>query len=74
MMFMDLWRLPLYKSLHHRESNFHFGLPQKLRFLNGHTNFCTSLLLRGTRSLFMFRNKLLIMLCNFRQAADQWFL
>ncbi|TDL19065.1 hypothetical protein BD410DRAFT_752507 [Rickenella mellea] len=40
---------PLYRSLHHRESNFHHGLPQHLRFLNGHTNFCTTLLLRGKR-------------------------
>ncbi|KAG5650231.1 hypothetical protein H0H81_000244, partial [Sphagnurus paluster] len=40
---------PLYRSLHHRESNFHHGLPQKLRFLHGHTNFCTTLLLRGKR-------------------------
>ncbi|KAI5118372.1 hypothetical protein M0805_008700 [Coniferiporia weirii] len=40
---------PLYRSLHHREANFHFGLPQTLRFLNGHTNFCTTLLLRGKR-------------------------
>ncbi|KAF8638454.1 hypothetical protein AX17_002188 [Amanita inopinata Kibby_2008] len=40
---------PLYRSLHHRESNFHFGLPQSIRFLQGHTNFCTTLLLRGKR-------------------------
>ncbi|KAJ3537683.1 hypothetical protein NMY22_g5498 [Coprinellus aureogranulatus] len=40
---------PLYRSLHHRESNFHNGLPQSVRFLNGHTNFCTTLLLRGKR-------------------------
>ncbi|KAL1744912.1 WD40-repeat-containing domain protein [Schizophyllum fasciatum] len=40
---------PLYKSLHHRESNFFNALPQTLRFLNGHTNFCTTLLLRGKR-------------------------
>ncbi|KAH8110235.1 hypothetical protein DFH11DRAFT_1690946 [Phellopilus nigrolimitatus] len=40
---------PLYRSLHHREANFHYGLPQKLRFLNGHTTFCTTLLLRGKR-------------------------
>ncbi|KAJ3575409.1 hypothetical protein NP233_g1113 [Leucocoprinus birnbaumii] len=40
---------PLYRSLHHRESNFHNGLPQSIRFLNGHTNFCTTLLLRGKR-------------------------
>lgn len=40
---------PLYRSLHHRESNFHNALPQSIRFLNGHTNFCTTLLLRGKR-------------------------
>ncbi|KAF8066612.1 hypothetical protein FPV67DRAFT_1495695 [Lyophyllum atratum] len=40
---------PLYRSLHHRESNFRNALPQKLRFLHGHTNFCTTLLLRGKR-------------------------
>ncbi|KAF8347588.1 hypothetical protein F5887DRAFT_956525 [Amanita rubescens] len=40
---------PLYRSLHHRESNFHNGLPQSIRFLQGHTAFCTTLLLRGKR-------------------------
>ncbi|KAG5645388.1 hypothetical protein DXG03_006341 [Asterophora parasitica] len=40
---------PLYRSLHHRESNFRNALPQRLRFLHGHTNFCTTLLLRGKR-------------------------
>lgn len=40
-------REPLYRSLHHRESNFRNALPQSVRFLNGHTNFCTTLLLRG---------------------------
>ncbi|KAF8629484.1 hypothetical protein AX15_003417 [Amanita polypyramis BW_CC] len=40
---------PLYRSLHHRESNFQNGLPQSIRFLQGHTNFCTTLLLRGKR-------------------------
>ncbi|KAK2463966.1 hypothetical protein APHAL10511_004017 [Amanita phalloides] len=40
---------PLYRSIHHRESNFHNGLPQTIRFLQGHTNFCTTLLLRGKR-------------------------
>ncbi|KAF6760496.1 hypothetical protein DFP72DRAFT_1042523 [Ephemerocybe angulata] len=40
---------PLYRSLHHRESNFHHALPQSIRFLTGHTNFCTTLLLRGKR-------------------------
>lgn len=43
------YREPLYKSLHHRESNFRNALPQNIRFLNGHTNFCTTLLLRGKR-------------------------
>ncbi|KAI9451784.1 hypothetical protein F5148DRAFT_986390 [Russula earlei] len=42
------WK-PLYRSLHHRESNFRDALPQSIRFLNGHTNFCTTLLLRGKR-------------------------
>ncbi|KAH9006452.1 hypothetical protein EDB86DRAFT_2874152 [Lactarius hatsudake] len=40
---------PLYRSLHHRESNFRDAIPQSIRFLNGHTNFCTTLLLRGKR-------------------------
>ncbi|KAI0371888.1 hypothetical protein BV20DRAFT_964520 [Pilatotrama ljubarskyi] len=40
---------PLYRSLHHRESNFRNALPQSIRFLNGHTNYCTTLLLRGKR-------------------------
>lgn len=40
---------PMYRSLHHRESNFKNGLPQSIRFLNGHTNYCTTLLLRGKR-------------------------
>ncbi|OCH85966.1 hypothetical protein OBBRIDRAFT_738919 [Obba rivulosa] len=39
----------LYRSLHHRESNFKNALPQNIRFLNGHTNYCTTLLLRGKR-------------------------
>lgn len=39
----------LYRSLHHRESNFKHALPQSIRFLNGHTNYCTTLLLRGKR-------------------------
>ncbi|KAL0958961.1 hypothetical protein HGRIS_014273 [Hohenbuehelia grisea] len=39
----------LYKSLHHRETNFAHGLPQSIRFLPGHTGFCTTLLLRGKR-------------------------
>ncbi|KAK7691499.1 hypothetical protein QCA50_004898 [Cerrena zonata] len=40
---------PLYKSLHHRESNFKNALPQSVRFLTGHTGYCTTLLLRGKR-------------------------
>ncbi|KAH9072932.1 hypothetical protein EDB83DRAFT_2219927 [Lactarius deliciosus] len=44
----DGWE-PLYRSLHHRESNFRDAIPQSIRFLNGHTNFCTTLLLRGKR-------------------------
>lgn len=47
--FSYLSREPLYRSLHHRESNFRNALPQTIRFLNGHTNFCTTLLLRGKR-------------------------
>jgi pyrimidine and pyridine-specific 5'-nucleotidase len=38
---------PLYRNLHHRERNFKEGLPQSVRFLNGHTNFCTTVLLKG---------------------------
>lgn len=45
-------REPLYRSLHHREANFHYGLPQKLQFLNGHTTFVTTLLLRGIHPPF----------------------
>ncbi|KAG6905313.1 hypothetical protein DXG01_003466 [Tephrocybe rancida] len=40
---------PLYRALHHRESNFAHALPQSMRFLTGHTNVCTTLLLRGKR-------------------------
>lgn len=43
-------REPLYRSLHHREANFRHALPQSIRFLNGHTNYCTTLLLRGMLS------------------------
>ncbi|KAF8532390.1 hypothetical protein JB92DRAFT_3221350 [Gautieria morchelliformis] len=39
-------RKVLYKSLFHRERNFSDALPQSVRFLNGHTNFCTTLLLK----------------------------
>ena len=42
-------RAPLYRALHHRESNFKNALPQNIRFLTGHTNYCTSLLLKGKR-------------------------
>ena len=44
---INLPREPLYRSLHHREANFKNALPQSIRFLNGHTNYCTTLLLRG---------------------------
>ncbi|KZV64245.1 hypothetical protein PENSPDRAFT_588714 [Peniophora sp. CONT] len=44
----DGW-YPLYRSLHHREANFLHALPQNIRFLPGHTNFVTTLLLRGKR-------------------------
>lgn len=37
----------LYKKLHHRESNFRHGLPQEISFLRGHTNFCTTVILKG---------------------------
>ena len=47
--FFFLCREPLYRSLHHRESNFANALPQSIRFLSGHTNFCTTLMLRGKR-------------------------
>lgn len=40
-------REPLYRSLHHREANFRHAVPQSIRFLSGHTNYCTTLLLRG---------------------------
>ena len=49
MTYLVLCREPLYRSLHHRESNFANALPQSIRFLSGHTNFCTTLLLRGKR-------------------------
>ena len=35
--------------MHHREANWKNALPQHLRFLNGHTNYCTTLLLKGKR-------------------------
>ncbi|KAG6914472.1 hypothetical protein DXG01_017049 [Tephrocybe rancida] len=40
---------PLYRALHHRESNFAHALPQSMRFLTCHMNFCTTLLLKGKR-------------------------
>lgn len=40
---------PLYRSLHHRESNWKNALPQHIRFLNGHTKFCTTLVLKDKR-------------------------
>ncbi|KAG8924803.1 hypothetical protein FRC02_010191, partial [Tulasnella sp. 418] len=40
---------PLYKSLHHREANWATGTAQSLRFLRGHTGFCTTLILKGNR-------------------------
>ena len=53
-------REPLYRSLHHRESNFRHALPQSIRFLNGHTNYCTTLLLRGAYiSSWSFTNLLI---------------
>ena len=39
----------MYRALYHRESNFRNALPQNVRFLTGHTNYCTSLLLKGKR-------------------------
>jgi pyrimidine and pyridine-specific 5'-nucleotidase len=40
---------PLYRRLHHREANFRRGLPQSIRFLPGHSNYVTTLLLRGKK-------------------------
>lgn len=42
-------RYPLYRSLHHLQSNLANALPQSVLFLNGHTNFVTVLMLRGRR-------------------------
>ncbi|KAG8684149.1 hypothetical protein FRC08_013854, partial [Ceratobasidium sp. 394] len=39
----------LYRSLHHRERNWETGQVQSVRFLKGHTGFCTTLLLKGNR-------------------------
>ncbi|GJJ12808.1 hypothetical protein Clacol_007053 [Clathrus columnatus] len=39
----------LFKSLWHRERNWTEGRPQSIRFLNGHTGFCTTALLKGKR-------------------------
>ena len=43
------FREPLYRSLHHRERNWATGQVQSVRFLKGHTGFCTTLLLKGNR-------------------------
>ncbi|KAF8761399.1 A Receptor for Ubiquitination Targets [Rhizoctonia solani] len=40
---------PLYRSLHHRERNWATGQVQSIRFLKGHTGFCTTLILKGNR-------------------------
>uniref|UniRef100_A0A0W0EY18 F-box domain-containing protein n=1 Tax=Moniliophthora roreri TaxID=221103 RepID=A0A0W0EY18_MONRR len=40
---------PLYKSLHHLQSNLLHALPQRITFLTGHTGFVTVLMLRGRR-------------------------
>ncbi|CAE6428501.1 unnamed protein product [Rhizoctonia solani] len=40
---------PLYRSLHHRERNWATGQVQSVRFLKGHTGFCTTLILKGNR-------------------------
>ncbi|CEL57396.1 F-box/WD repeat-containing protein 7 OS=Homo sapiens GN=FBXW7 PE=1 SV=1 [Rhizoctonia solani AG-1 IB] len=40
---------PLYRSLHHRERNWATGQVQTIRFLKGHTGFCTTLILKGNR-------------------------
>ncbi|KAG8818713.1 hypothetical protein FRC17_010736 [Serendipita sp. 399] len=45
---LEEWE-PLYRSLHHREFNWKNAIPQRIRFLNGHTKFCTTLLLKGKR-------------------------
>ncbi|KAH7100036.1 hypothetical protein BKA62DRAFT_673090 [Auriculariales sp. MPI-PUGE-AT-0066] len=40
---------PLYRSLYYREENWRRGVVQGVRFLQGHTGFVTSLILRGKR-------------------------
>ncbi|KAF5356596.1 hypothetical protein D9758_008236 [Tetrapyrgos nigripes] len=44
----DGW-YPLYRALHHLHSNLANALPQSILFLHGHTNFVTTLTLRGRR-------------------------
>ncbi|SJL06382.1 uncharacterized protein ARMOST_09718 [Armillaria ostoyae] len=45
----DAGWFPLYRSLHHLHSNLVNALPQSILFLNGHTNFVTTLILKGRR-------------------------
>ncbi|KAK0199028.1 hypothetical protein F5146DRAFT_1021851 [Armillaria mellea] len=45
----DAGWLPLYRSLHHLHSNLANALPQSILFLNGHSNFVTTLILKGRR-------------------------
>ncbi|PBL00402.1 hypothetical protein ARMGADRAFT_1050611 [Armillaria gallica] len=45
----DAGWFPLYRSLHHLHSNLANALPQSILFLNGHTNFVTTLILKGRR-------------------------
>lgn len=45
----DTGWFPLYRSLHHLHSNLANALPQSILFLNGHTNFVTTLILKGRR-------------------------
>ncbi|KAF8310300.1 hypothetical protein DL93DRAFT_1665994 [Clavulina sp. PMI_390] len=44
------WR-GLYHALYHRERNWAWGNPQSIKFLKGHTGFCTTLKLRGNKLL-----------------------
>ncbi|KAK0481539.1 hypothetical protein IW261DRAFT_1334733 [Armillaria novae-zelandiae] len=45
----DAGWFPLYRSLHHLHSNLVNALPQSILFLNGHSNFVTTLILKGRR-------------------------
>ncbi|KAK0233809.1 hypothetical protein IW262DRAFT_1488083 [Armillaria fumosa] len=45
----DAGWFPLYRSLHHLHSNLANALPQSILFLNGHSNFVTTLILKGRR-------------------------